>query len=116
MNKISSSLSPLKRNTVAVVAAATASAVLSQAQPLPDPVFPNIIGVQLKAGADWSKERLTEAQSLGFRIVRKGMYWSSVEKTRGVYDFSEYDDEIAYATKLGLRVSITLLGGNSLCE
>jgi hypothetical protein len=116
MNKISSSLSPLKRNTVAVVAAATASAVLSQAQPLPDPVFPNIIGVQLKAGADWSKERLTEAQSLGFRIVRKGMYWSSVEKTRGVYDFSEYDDEIAYATKLGLRVSITLFGGNSLYE
>lgn len=95
---------------------ALALGAYAESSPLPEPVFPDVLGVQLKNGPDWTVGRLEEAQALGFRIVRKGMYWNSVEKEKGVYNFSGYDEQIACAKKLGLTVVVTFFGSNDLYE
>lgn len=111
--------SPVSRRGRAglVIAAGLLAASVSAAEsPLPPLGFPQTMGVQLKNGADWTCARLEEAQALGFRLVRKGMYWNSVEKQKGVYDFSGYDEQLACAKKLGLTVVVTLFGSNDLYE
>ena len=100
-----------------VVAVGVLTLSVSAAEsPLPPLGFPQTMGVQLKNGADWTCARLEEAQALGFRIVRKGMYWNSVEKQKGVYDFSGYDEQLACAKKIGLTVVVTFFGSNDLYE
>ncbi|MGI5868113.1 MAG: cellulase family glycosylhydrolase [Kiritimatiellia bacterium] len=118
MNKFAISLSHLTCGAVMAVAfgAAHVGAAAGPAAPLPSPTIPDVMGVQLKNGPDWTRKRLEEAQAMGFRIVRKGMYWGSVEKTRGVYDFSDYDEQMACAKQLDLTVVVTLFGGNALFE
>ena len=107
-------LSPLSCAAVAAVAVGAAGVLSGLAQPLPEPTIPAVMGVQLKNGPDWTSERLDEARAMGFRIVRKGMYWSSVEKVKGAYDFSGYDAQLARAKQLGLTGVVTLFGGNEL--
>lgn len=109
-------LSPLSCAAVAAVAVGAAGVLSGLAQPLPEPTIPAVMGVQLKNGPDWTSERLDEARAMGFRIVRKGLYWSSVEKVKGAYDFSGYDAQLARAKQLGLTVVVTLFGGNELYE
>lgn len=53
---------------------------------------------------------------MGFRAVRRGFYWTSVEKEKGVYDFSDYDVQMGHAKKLGLTVVGCLFGNNKLYE
>lgn len=72
-------------------------------------------GVQLK-NHNFTPENLRRARELGFRVVRKGFYWSSVEKEKGVYTFDEYDAAMDEAKRLGLTVVGCLFGGNKLYE
>lgn len=116
MSHVSSSVYSSTRGILAAGAVVFALGASSVADPLPPLGFPQGMGVQLKNGADWTTGRLEEAQALGFRIVRKGMYWNSVEKQKGVYDFSGYDEQLACAKKLGLTVVVTFFGSNDLYE
>lgn len=116
MSHISLPVSSSACSILAAGAVVFALGTASLADPLPPLGFPQGLGVQLKNGADWTCGRLEEAQALGFRIVRKGMYWNSVEKEKGVYNFSGYDEQIACAEKLGLTVVVAFFGSNDLYE
>lgn len=82
-----------------------------------DLAFPRCVGVQLKNGADWSPETLDKVASLGFGVVRKGMYWTSVQKEKdGSFDFSAYDATQRHAEELGLTTVFTLFGSHAAYE
>jgi hypothetical protein len=82
---------------------------------LPEAGVPYCCGVQLKTH-NFTIETLNQVHRLGFRIVRRGFYWNSVEPEKGVYDFSGYDEQMQHARKLGLTVVGCLFGGNKLYE
>ncbi|NCA66485.1 MAG: hypothetical protein EOM87_00315 [Clostridia bacterium] len=111
MSKFAANLTHLSCGAVVAVAFGTARP--AGADPLPEPTIPEVMGVQLKNGPDWTCERLRKAHAMGFRIVRKGMYWNAVEKVKGVYVFSDYDEQMACAQELGLTVVVTLFGGKA---
>ena len=82
--------------------------------PLPQGV-PQSCGIQLKSH-NFTVQTLDRVHALGFRVVRRGLYWSSVEKEKGVYSFTEWDEPMRHANKLGLTVVGVLFGGNKLYE
>jgi len=82
---------------------------------LPTPGFPQSAGVQLKSHS-FTAETLEKAHEMGFRTVRRGFYWHTIEKEKGVYDFSQWDKEMAKAKELGLTVVGVLFGNNKLYE
>ena len=83
--------------------------------PLPAPGVPLSCGVQLKTH-NFTVETLDRIHELGFRIVRRGFYWGSVEKEQGAYDFADYDAPMARARELGLTVVGVLFGNHKLYE
>ena len=95
--------------------AGSATACLYAAELLPAVGIPQSCGVQLKTH-NFTPETLDHAHDLGFRSVRRGFYWKAVEKTKGEYDFSDYDETMAHAKKLGITVVGVLFGGNKLYE
>ena len=98
------------------VAAAFAIAALgAAAYDLPPCTVPMNIGVQMKADT-FNEATLREVRGLGFRVVRRGLYWSSVEKEKGVYDFSSVEPQMKLCKELGLTVIVTLFSSNSLYE
>ena len=98
------------------VAAAFAIAALGAgAYDLPPCTVPMNIGVQMKADT-FNEATLREVRGLGFRVVRRGLYWSSVEKEKGVYDFSSVEPQMKLCKELGLTVIVTLFSSNSLYE
>jgi beta-galactosidase GanA len=56
---------------------------------------------------DW-QDTLQKLDSQKLEIVRLSVYWSDVEKKRGVYDFSQIESEINLATKLGKSIILTV--------
>ncbi|WP_161594564.1 cellulase family glycosylhydrolase [Marimonas lutisalis] len=68
-------------------------------------------GVQFKNG---DHARIDLAEGAGFGVIRKGLYWSRVEKTYGQYDFAWFDEIVNQAKARGMVVSATLFGNNSL--
>ena len=70
---------------------------------LPEPYFPGPVFIQLKT-EDFSIESIDKIYDLGFRGFRRGIYWETVDKGDGTYDFSEWDKEFAHANKKGMRI------------
>ncbi|WFB36172.1 cellulase family glycosylhydrolase [Kiritimatiellota bacterium B12222] len=66
-------------------------------------VFPDGCAIQLKTH-NFTIETLDQVHAMGFKVVRRGFYWTGVEKEKGVYDFSDYDAQMAHAKSLGLTV------------
>lgn len=75
--------------------------------------FPNNMGVQLKGDND-NEENLDVIQSVGFRWVRRGFIWESMEKDKGVYDFSFYDAFVEHCEARGLNVIACMAFSNKL--
>ena len=88
-----------------------ASALAATAYELPSPGIPQSCSVQMKDNT-FNAETLELVHSMGFRIVRRGVYWGRVESEKGQYDFSLYDAPMDKARDLGLTVIVTLFGGN----
>ncbi len=82
---------------------------------LPDQEVPNTLGMQTKDHSS-KTEDIEQISNLGAKYIRKGFYWSRVEKVKGVYDFSWYDRLVNDAEANGLIVLGTLYGGNKLYE
>jgi hypothetical protein len=74
----------------AVLAVAGLLLSLAVAAWTPDTTIPQSFGMQLKANNN-SAPNLDMVRDLGIKVVRRGFIWESIEKTAGVYDFSEYD-------------------------
>ncbi len=82
---------------------------------LAKPGFPQPCGMQLKTH-NFDKATLDKVHKLGFRVVRCGFYWTTIEKETGIYDFSKYDARMAHANKKGLTVIGVMFGNNKLYE
>ena len=102
----------MKMTIVATVAYAT---LCAGAYDLPPCTVPMNIGVQMKTDT-FNEATLREVRGLGFRVVRRGLYWNVVEKEKGVYDFSSVDAQMKVCKELGLTVIVTLFSSNSLYE
>ncbi len=94
----------------AALAVASASAY-----DLPPCEIPLNCSMQMKTDT-FNEATLREIREMGFRMVRRGLYWSAVEKAKGVYDFSSVEPQMKVCKDLGLTVIVTLFSGNKLYE
>jgi len=79
-------------------------------QTIPGPVF-----VQLKTN-NFDIETIDRIYDMGFRGLRRGIYWDQVEKENGVYDFSAWDKEFAHARDKGMTIIGCFFGNNKIHE
>jgi len=98
-----------------IVATVAYAALCAGAYDLPPCTVPMNLGVQMKTDT-FNEATLREVRGLGFRVVRRGLYWNAVEKEKGVYDFSSVDAQMKVCKELGLTVIVTLFSSNSLYE
>lgn len=73
------------------------------------------MGLQLK-NEDMSAAALNKAQASGAKLVRKAIYWSSIETSPGVFNWSEPDGWIASMESRGFTMIITLVWNNRIYE
>ncbi len=73
------------------------------------------VGVQIPR-VGFTRQDLERAREMGFKYIRKSVYWGSVEKEKGVYDASGWDRLFNDAEDLGLTVICCLYGSNNLYE
>lgn len=85
----------------------------AQSTIIPDGTIPYNMGVQLKGDTD-GPDDLDRVQALGVKWVRRGFIWESIEKEKGVYDFSQYDRFINDCEKRGFRVIGCMAFSNKL--
>jgi polysaccharide biosynthesis protein PslG len=79
---------------------------------LPGPVIPESLGFNLHiTGPERDLNRIRES---GIRIVRKDLFWDSVEKVKGQFAFGEYDRLLQGLEQRGIRVLFILCYGNAL--
>lgn len=97
--------------SVAAVGVAIMAIQTLRAAELPEPVAPQFCGVQLKSD-NFTIATLDAVHAAGFRVVRRGFYWGSIEKEKGTYSFADYDAQMAHAKKLGLVVVGALFSHN----
>lgn len=82
---------------------------------LPKQTVPHFMGVNLKPH-NFDEATLQRVHDMGFGIVRRGIYWNSVEKEKGVYNFDDYDAPIKKAKELGLKLNMVLFSRNKLYD
>lgn len=72
-----------------------------------NPPFESSLGVSVHA--DQIRDGgLARASELGFGWIRTDLSWDKVEKTKGVFDFSDADQWVAECERLGLRALLIL--------
>jgi len=76
---------------------------------------PDGLGVNIHFTGE-SKQDLDMIQRAGFRFVRMDLIWPEVEKTKGVYDFSQYDRLVDGLAKRGIRALFILHVSNKIYE
>jgi polysaccharide biosynthesis protein PslG len=80
---------------------------------LPELSIPAVCGMQLKGNYSGPKD-LDAIKAVGIQVVRRGFHWDSIEKTKGVYDFTAHDEVMKGLRERGLRVVGCLAFGNKL--
>jgi len=61
-------------------------------------------------------EQVAKIADEGFRFIRMDFSWVHIEKTRGVYDFSKYDELVDSLASKGIRAYFILDYGNPLYD
>jgi hypothetical protein len=80
--------------------------------PLPGRKIPEAVGFNLHiTGPERDLNRIQES---GIKIVRKDLFWDSVEKIKGQYAFGEYDRLLLGLEQRGIRTLFILCYGNPL--
>jgi hypothetical protein len=82
---------------------------------LPEPVVPQGVGVNIHFTRGHSKD-LDMIAAAGFKVVRMDFTWTVIERTKGAYDWSVYDELTADLDKRGLRAIYILDYSNGLYE
>jgi len=80
-----------------------------------EPTVPQTSGVNVP-GFPIEEIDFDRIRDTGFTYVRRGLVWSSIEKTKGQYDFAEADRWIKAAEDRGLGFLCILAFGNKLYE
>ncbi|MHB1458741.1 MAG: cellulase family glycosylhydrolase, partial [Armatimonadota bacterium] len=88
---------------------------VANASNLPSPSVPDGLGANIHFLGEPVRV-LDMLQAGGFRFVRMDISWSTVEKEKGVYDFSEHDKLIEGLSKRGMRALLILCYSNTLYE
>ena len=89
----------------------------SEADPkaLPPPVVPQCVGVNIHITGQ-PKQDLDGLAHGGFGWIRMDFAWDTVEKTKGVYDFSAYDSLLTGLTVRHIKPLFILDYGNDLYQ
>ncbi|MDH7601001.1 MAG: cellulase family glycosylhydrolase [Armatimonadota bacterium] len=92
-----------------------ASIASSASHGLPNPVIPDCLGVNIHftGREDSQVEQIAQA---GFRFIRMDFHWHVVEKERGTYDFTAYDELVDSLAARGIRPLFILDYGNPLYD
>ncbi len=69
---------------------------------LPDPVLPATVGVNIHFTRGRDKD-LDMIAAAGFRVIRMDFTWQGIEREKGAYDWSAYDELTAGLESRGLR-------------
>lgn len=93
-----------------VLCAATAFAA-----DLPPLVFPEGVGVNIHFVRGHERD-LDMIRDAGFKFIRMDFGWSAIEKKKGEYNWSDYDELTANLEKRGIRPIYILDYGNALYE
>jgi len=88
---------------------------LVRATDLPPLVLPQGVGVNIHFVRGQERD-LDLIRDAGFKFIRMDFGWASIERQRGVYDFSAYDELTANLEKRGLRALYILDYSNPLYE
>ncbi|MCW8132483.1 MAG: cellulase family glycosylhydrolase [Planctomycetota bacterium] len=105
---------PAMLNRLPVLLLPLQTCVLLAAE-MPARTIPECIGVNIK-NHSCSPAHLEGVKKSGATYIRRGFYWQSIEKEKGVYNFSEYDELLKEADARGLRVLGVLFGNNPVHE
>lgn len=82
---------------------------------LPDRVVPEAFGVEIHFTRA-SHQELDYLAAGGFKWVRMDMFWHTIERDVGRYDFSEYDALVAALRQRNIRIVFILDYGNPLYD
>jgi len=85
----------------------------ASAASFPDPTIPDSFSVQLKGG-NTTTENLDMIKELGVKYIRHAFYWEGIEKTPGVYDFTDFDLIVKECKDRGLSIIGCIAFGNKL--
>jgi hypothetical protein len=98
----------------ALVAAVLFSCKLTAAE-IPEPVLPAGVGVNIHFTRGHGKD-LDLIAAAGFKFIRMDFFWESIEKKKGEYDWSAYDELTADLEQRGIRADYILDYSNPLYE
>ena len=85
------------------------------ATPLPEPVLPQGVGINIHFTRGHEKD-LDLIAAAGFRYVRMDFGWAGVERQKEQYDWTAYDELTTHLEKRGLRAIYILDYSNPLYE
>lgn len=88
---------------------------LGLAHELPEPVFPAGVGVNIHFVTGHERD-LDLIAAAGFRFIRMDFGWSSIERSKGQYHWSDYEQLLANLDKRGIRAVLILDYSNPLYE
>ena len=91
------------------------SATWLLAAELPPPVLPAGVGVNVHFARGHERD-LDLIAAAGFKFIRMDFHWAGIERNKGEYDWSAYDELTANLEKRGLRPLYILDYSNSLYE
>lgn len=88
---------------------------MASASPIPDLVMPKGVGVNIHFNRGHEKD-LDMIAAAGFKFVRMDLGWGGIERSKGDYDWSAYDELTANLEKRGLSAIYILDYSNDLYE
>lgn len=89
--------------------------LLCRAREIPEPILPNGVGVNIHfvTGHEHDLDLIAAA---GFRFIRMDFGWNGIERKKGEYHWSEYEELLAHLDKRGIRAVFILDYSNPLYE
>jgi polysaccharide biosynthesis protein PslG len=82
---------------------------------IPEPVLPAGVGVNIHFTRGHEKD-LDRIAAAGFKFIRMDFFWDAIEKKKGEYDWSGYDELTANLERRGIRPYYILDYSNPLYE
>jgi polysaccharide biosynthesis protein PslG len=89
--------------------------LLSPAADLPEPVLPAGVGVNIHFITGHQRD-LELVAAAGFKFIRMDFAWSNIERSKGEYDWSEYEQLLGNLEQRGLRAIFILDYSHPLYE
>jgi hypothetical protein len=85
------------------------------AAPLPEPILPQGVGVNIHFTRGHEKD-LDMIAAAGFKYIRMDFGWAGIERQKGQYDWTAYDELTTQLEKRGMRAIYILDYSNPLYE